>query len=68
MKIRLFRLQATFFATERPDRAARALTEGRVVLILNGSPRALIMPTNAFELTHAVSDDYLRVPYANMSR
>lgn len=26
------------------------------------------MPTNAFELTHAVSDDYLRVPYANMSR
>ena len=26
------------------------------------------MPTNIFELTHAVSDDYLRVPYANMVR
>ena len=63
-----FSLTSHIFATERPDRAARALTEGRVVLILNGSPRALIMPTNAFELTHAVSDDYLRVPYANMSR
>ncbi len=54
--------------TERPDRVARALTEGRVALLLNGSPRALIMPTNAFELTHAASDDYLRVPFANMAR
>ncbi len=55
-------------ATERPDRAARALTEGRCVLILNGSPRALILPSNAFELTHAASDDYLDVPFATMSR
>lgn len=55
-------------ATERPDRAARALTEGRVVLVLNGSPRVLIMPANAFELTHAPSDEYLSVPFAIMSR
>lgn len=55
-------------ATERPDRAARALTEGRCVLILNGSPRALIMPSNAFELTHAASDDYLNVKFSTMSR
>ncbi len=55
-------------STERPDRAARALTEGRVVLLLNGSPRALVFPTNAYELTHSVSDSYLRPPYANMSR
>lgn len=55
-------------STERPDRAARALTEGRCVLILNGSPRALIMPSNAFELTHAPSDYYLNVPFALMSR
>lgn len=57
-----------FLMTERPDRVARALTEGRVALILNGSPRVLIMPTNMFELTHAVEDEYLRVPYSNMSR
>ena len=55
-------------ATERPDRVARAISEGRVALILNGNPRALIMPTNAFELTHAASDAYLRVDFANMSR
>ena len=54
--------------TERPDRVARALSEGRVAFILNGSPRALIFPTNAFELMHAASDAYLRFPYANMTR
>lgn len=54
--------------TERPDRAARALTEGRCVFMLNGSPRALILPTNAFELASSASDDYLRLPYANMTR
>ena len=57
-----------FLQTERPDRVARALAEGRIAFIMNGSPQALIMPTNIFELTHAVSDDYLRVPYANMAR
>ncbi len=55
-------------ATERPDRVARALSEGRVALILNGNPRALILPTNAYELTHAAADAYLRTDFANMSR
>lgn len=63
-----FMLTSQTLLTERPDRVARALTEGRVALILNGSPRAMVLPTTAFELTHAVSDDYLRVPYANMTR
>lgn len=54
--------------TERPDRVARSLTEGRVALILNGSPRALVFPTSIFELSHTVSDQYLRLPYANMTR
>ena len=55
-------------ATERPDRVARALSEGRVALLLNGSPRALIFPTNAYEMTHAAADAYLRTDFANMSR
>ena len=55
-------------ATERPDRVARALSEGRVALILNGSPKALIFPTNAYELTHSASDAYLQADFANMSR
>lgn len=55
-------------STERPDRTARALSEGRVAILLSGSPRALILPTNAFELMHAASDAYMRYPYANMTR
>ncbi len=65
-KLMLFTPQ--MLATERPDRAARALTEGRCVFILNGSPRVLIMPSTLFELTHSASDDYLNIPYATMSR
>ena len=61
-------LTAQQLLTERPDRAARALTEGRCVFMLAGSPRALVLPTNAFELTSSASDDYLRLPYANMTR
>lgn len=63
-----FMLTTQTLMTERPDRVARALTEGRVALILNGSPRVMILPTTAFELIHSVSDSYLRVPYANMTR
>lgn len=55
-------------ATERPDRVARALLDGRVAIILNGSSRALIVPTNAYELTHAAADAYLRTDFANASR
>lgn len=63
-----FLLTNQTLTTERPDRVARALTEGRVALLMNGSPRALIFPTNAFELLHAPSDAYISPPYANMSR
>lgn len=68
MEEQTFSSMTHFLETERPDRVARALTEGRVALILNGSPHVLVMPTTIFELTHAVSDDYLRVPYSNMVR
>ena len=55
-------------SSERPDRTARALADGRVAYIMNGSPRALIFPTNFYELTHAPSDAYIKAPYANMTR
>ena len=60
-------LTSQMLLTERPDRAAKALTQGRCVFLLSGSPRAIILPTNAFELTNVVSDDYLRTPFSNMS-
>jgi spore germination protein KA len=55
-------------STERPDRVAAMLTEGRVAIIVHGSPFALVMPTTAFELIHSPEDSYVRTPYANLLR
>lgn len=57
-----------FMSTERPDRASRALLLGRVIIIVDGSPYALIMPTTVFELNESAEDHYLRTPYVNMIR
>lgn len=40
--------------TERPEMAATALSSGRVVILLHGSPFALIFPTTLNELTHGL--------------
>ncbi len=57
-----------FMSTERPDRAARALLSGRVVIAVDGSPFVLIAPTTLFELNESAEDHYLRTPYVNMIR
>ncbi len=43
--------------TERPDKAASALLEGRIVLIIDNSPLVLILPTT-FNIFFQASDDY----------
>ena len=43
--------------TERPDRAAAAVMEGRVVLLSDNSPEALILPMT-FNTLFQTSDDY----------
>ena len=45
--------------TERPDRAAQALLEGRAVLLTDNSPEALIFPATGSTLFQT-SDDYYR--------
>jgi spore germination protein KA len=55
-------------STERPDRVASLLTEGRVAIVVHGSPFVLVMPTTAFELIYSPEDSYIRVPYANLLR
>ncbi|MBQ8807698.1 MAG: spore germination protein [Clostridia bacterium] len=57
-----------FISTERPDRASRALLDGRVVVLVDGSPFVLILPTTFFELNESAEDNYLRYPYVNMIR
>ena len=49
-------------ATERPDRVAAVLTEGKVAVIMSGSPFALVMPTTNFDLLQSPEDTYIRFP------
>jgi spore germination protein KA len=48
----------TFQSTERPDVAAAALTEGNVVIMLEGTPFVLITPTTFISFFQAAEDYY----------
>ncbi len=55
-------------ATERPDRVASMLAEGKAAVIVNGSPFVLVMPASLVTLVHTAEDSYLRFPYGNFLR
>lgn len=48
----------TILITERPDRIARALAQGKISIIVKGSRFGLILPATFFDFMHAVEDDY----------
>lgn len=50
----------TIQSTERPDRAAAALYEGRVVVVVDHSPFVLMAPAVFAQLLHSAEDYYLR--------
>ncbi len=54
--------------TERPDRVASHLFEGRVAVLVSGSPNALIMPAVLSDFLHSSEDNYLRFPYSTFLR
>lgn len=68
MEDKSFSTVPQFLSTERPDRTARAILDGKVVILVDGSPYALVMPVTFHELNESTEDSYLRVPYANMLR
>ena len=55
-------------STERPDRAASHIMQGYVVLLLDGSPFANVMPTTLFALMGSSEDIYLRQLPGSMVR
>ena len=58
----------TMMRTERPDRAAGALLEGRVILIVDGTPFVLIVPVT-FTMFLTTSEDYFeRFPLGTVAR
>ncbi|MCC3356637.1 spore germination protein [Bacillus sp. REN16] len=54
--------------TERPDRASSFLEDGYVVLLMNNSPAALILPTTFWSFIHNPEDHYLRFIFGNFTR
>jgi len=53
-------------ASERPDKSANHLLEGRVVVIVNGSPYALIMPGVFIDFLSSPEDVNLKYQYSNL--
>ncbi|MBQ5588277.1 MAG: spore germination protein, partial [Selenomonadales bacterium] len=48
--------------TERPDRTAEALMQGRVVILLDGDPFASIVPAVLWDFFHSTEDYEMRPP------
>jgi len=55
-------------STERPDKVANYLLEGRVAIIVNGSPYALIAPSILIDFLSSPEDINLKYQYGNMLR
>ena len=54
--------------TERPDRAAAALMAGKAVILVEGSPQALVLPVTLSGLLLTPEDGYLRRPAGSILR
>lgn len=57
-------LYPQILSTERPDRVAAALDEGKVAVLVDGSQMALIMPITVIGQLHSMEDYSVRWPYA----
>lgn len=55
-------------STERPDRVALHLCEGRVAILVSGSPNALVVPAVLDDFMHTNEDNYVRYPYSAFLR
>ena len=55
-------------STERPDKASKYLLNGRVIVLVNGTPYAVIMPAVLIDFLESPEDTNLRVNFANFLR
>ncbi|MBR3888074.1 MAG: spore germination protein [Clostridia bacterium] len=55
-------------STERPDKVASHLIEGRIAIIVDGSPNVLIVPAIFSDFIHPAEDSYVRFPYSLLLR
>lgn len=55
-------------STERPDKACEFLLQGRVIVIVNGSPYAIVMPATLIDYMISPEDRNLKTNFANFLR
>ena len=55
-------------STERPDKVGNYLLEGRIAIIVNGSPYALIVPAIFIDFLSSPEDINLKYQYGNLLR
>ena len=68
MEDRPYALLPQCILTERPDRAASMLLEGQIVLLLDGSSQALVLPASIWHLLHTPDDTSARFQYGTFMR
>lgn len=54
--------------TERPDRVAASLLEGKVAIFVNGNPFVMLVPCTFFNLMQSPEDAYIRWPAGSFIR
>ena len=63
-----YSLMPQMLETERPDRAASCLSDGQVVIVVDGSPYVLVAPVSFWHLLHASDDSFMRWQYGTFVR
>ncbi len=54
--------------TERPDKSAAAMLEGRIIILVDGTPGTLVVPTTFFQLAQTPEDHYQRAIFSSFKR
>ncbi|MFZ5595592.1 MAG: spore germination protein [Bacillota bacterium] len=63
-----YNLNPQSITTERPDRVASFLAEGRVAVLLSGSPFVLVLPGTMYSQLHTGEETYLRWQFGTFIR
>ena len=53
-------------STERPDKCTKALYDGKVIILINGNPYALILPSTFVDFISSPEDTNLKPQFANL--
>ena len=53
-------------STERPDKCAKALYDGKVIILINGNPYALILPSTFVDFISSPEDTNLKPQFTNL--